>query len=113
MSKVTLDTSGLDHFQRLLRPEAERAVGETTAAVWSGMRQSVAVDEGELQESIQEFGSGLQQGVETTAPHAWAQEAGRPDLTNYTYTPYAKPTVEAEREKHTERCKAAVKRAIR
>lgn len=113
MSKVTLDTTGLDHFRRQLQPEMERAVTETTAAVWAKMRQNVAVDQGDLQAGIEEYGSGLNQGVKTDQEYDYAQEFGRPDLPNYTYTPYARPAAEAERNRYKERAKAAIKRAIR
>jgi len=113
MSKVTHDTSGLARFRRALRPETEQAVSDTTTAVQRLAQATVRVDTGELRESIEKGGSGLSQDVHTDAAHASAQEFGRPDLANYGYTPYLKPSAEAERERHKERCKAAIRRAIR
>lgn len=55
-------------------------------------RQKVAVDTGQLRNSIKTDSSGFGQ-YETFAetPYALAQEYGRPDLPAYTFTPYMRP----------------------
>lgn len=112
MNSVTL-TSAISEAIARLEPAAAQAVSETNGVVLARMVATVAVDEGELQASIHEIGSGLDQGVEVGTDHAWPQEVGRPDLPNYTYTPFAKPSAEAERQNHKDRVAARVNRALR
>lgn len=128
MAGVTYKKGRLTRFRQQLRPNVVRAVDRTTAAVLRDMQQNCAKDTHELHDSMERTGDGLEQGVKAGAPHAYAQEFGRPDLDEraaerssvtgdetpgYTFTPYARPAAEANRQRHTDNVAVAVRRSAK
>lgn len=125
---MTYKKGRLVRFRQQLRPNVARAVDRTTANVLRDMQRFAAEDTGELRDSMERVGDGLEQGVVARAPHAFAQEYGRPDLDKraaerssatgdetpgYTYTPYARPAAEAQRSAHVDGVAAAVRRSVK
>lgn len=128
MAGITYKKGRLLRFRQQLRNNVERAVDRTTANVLRDMQQNCAKDTMELHDSMERTGEGLEQGVVAGAPHALAQEFGRPDLDDraaerasatgdetpgYTYTPYARPAAEAQRSAHVDGVAAAVRRSAK
>lgn len=89
----------LDATFRGKRGEIKKEVERCANAVKRRAKQTVRVDTGELRNSIDykivRFGFGAQVGSDVK--HAFFQEYGKAG--NYSYTPYLRPSFEAERQR--------------
>lgn len=92
-----------------MRKGAEKAVADETEEVAQDMRDSVPVDTGELQDSIQAESEGLSGKAAATASHAWAVEGGTSKMPA---RPFAQPAAEASRNRFPDRVSTAVREEL-